>query len=51
MDKTQTAMNMISEEGIAERAAENIAERLMHFEEERIVSTGPWDLRWGREFR
>ncbi|RDG37991.1 phospholipase D family protein [Streptomyces corynorhini] len=38
-------------EEVAQRAAENIAEWLKYFDEVRIVSTGPWEIRPGREFR
>ncbi|MFI5685816.1 phospholipase D family protein [Streptomyces sp. NPDC051636] len=38
------------EEEMAQRAAENIAEWLSYFDEVRIVPTGPWEIRQGREF-
>lgn len=37
------------EEERAQRAAENIAEWLNYFDDVRIVPTGPWEIRQGRE--
>lgn len=37
------------QEEIAQRAAENIAEWLRYFDEVRIVPTGPWEIRQGRQ--
>lgn len=37
------------EETTAQRAAENIAEWLHYFDEVRMVPTGPWEIRQGRE--
>lgn len=36
-------------ETVAQRAAENIGEWLKYFDEVRVVPTGPWELRYGRE--
>lgn len=36
-------------EALAQRAAENIGEWLKYFDEVRVVPTGPWELRYGRE--
>ncbi|MFY1677385.1 phospholipase D family protein [Streptomyces sp. WMMC905] len=40
-----------STEAQAQRAAENICEWLKYFDEVRVVPTGPWEIRQGREFR
>ncbi|MEV6743428.1 phospholipase D family protein [Streptomyces sp. NPDC051080] len=38
-------------EAFARRAAENIGEWLKYFDEVRVVPTGPWEIRYGRELR